>query len=402
MAQEEMVDNRCYRIHGMDRPTPRSIAIGYLLSIGIWSALSLLTGWNYLIFDQAAHLHSTLTDMILLAEGRGLAYALLTPAVFYLVRSYSSVAGLRVRNLLVYCLGFIPYLPTYACIRWVICPPWNSVLVRFESRTTSSPLEYIRNDFADIISMYFATLLAALAYYYLERARKQELERSEYQLALAASELQALKMQLHPHFLFNTLHGISTLIDSDGKSAKAMIVKLSSLLRKAFEHGNSDLIPLQDELLFVGEYLDLETMRFGSRLTVTCTVDQNIRPLMVPQLILQHLVENAIRHGVACSRDRSWIEITARRTEARVEIRVRNNIGDKKERGTGVGLRNTRARLRHLYADEATFSFEIAPDKIAMATLVLPALGSHLHLNEEPVEARKKTNEAEDHASIDC
>lgn len=95
------------------------------------------------------------------------------------------------------------------------------------------------------------------------------MERSDYQRVLAASELQALKMQFHPHFLFNKLHGISMLIDNDGKTAKEMIVKLSNLLRIALEHGGSDLRPLREERKFVGEYLDLEKMRFGATLTIT-------------------------------------------------------------------------------------------------------------------------------------
>ncbi len=355
---------------------PAQIARAYLIAIGIWSALSLLTGWNYLIFDQSANLKSTLSQMMLLAEARGLAYALLTPPIFYIVRRYSTGTRQPPRYLLAYVLGAGPYMLVCACLRWLILPPYDPNNGGFMLRSETSPFLIVHQAFADLITIYIATVLAAHTYNYIERVRKQELERSEFQEALAASELHALKMQLHPHFLFNTLHGISTLIETDGKGAQAMIVKLSSLLRIALQHSGSDLIPLQDELRFIREYLDIEQMRFGSRLIVTWSNDQGTLKSLVPQLILQPLVENAIRHGVASSRENSWIEIASRSSDTGLEVTIRNSIGAARPKGIGVGLRNTRERLRYLYQDEATFSFATHEDQTATATLVLPRLGA--------------------------
>ncbi|MGD0631893.1 MAG: histidine kinase, partial [Terracidiphilus sp.] len=218
---------------------------------------------------------------------------------------------------------------------------------------------------------------------------------------LAASELHSLKMQLHPHFLFNTLHGISTLIETDGKGAQAMIVKLSSLLRIALEHSGSDLIPLQDELKFIREYLDIEQMRFGSRLTVTWSIDQGTLKSLVPQLILQPLVENAIRHGVASSRENSWIEIASRSSDKGVELSIRNSIGAASPKGIGVGLRNTRARLKYLYSDEATFSFAMDDDQTAAATLVLPRLGAQNQPRDDARSSQEAERKAADYARTD-
>jgi sensor histidine kinase YesM len=386
----------------MERSRSRRIGKAYLYSIGLWSALSLLTGWQYLLFDQSLNIHSTLVEMLSLAEGRGLAFALLTPPIFYIVRRFNTGGRQLLPRLLIYSLGAGPYMVVYACLRWLIAPPWSAALQRFVSRSSSSPLALIHEGFADIITIYIATVVAAHAYDYFERVRAQDLERSEYQQALAASELQALKMQLHPHFLFNTLHGISTLIDSDGKSAKEMIVKLSSLLRIALEHSGSDLIPLHEELKFIGEYLDLEKMRFGERLAVEWFIDPNTRQLLVPQLILQPLVENAIRHGIASSREKSWVEITARRKDGSLELKVRNSVAPSRPQGTGLGLRNTEARLKHLYSDEATFDFEVSEDRTATTRLVLPALHSQQQptatLQEEPPKLDTGEREAEQHA----
>ncbi|MGA2647000.1 MAG: histidine kinase [Candidatus Sulfotelmatobacter sp.] len=354
----------------------RPVARAYTLSIAVWCGLALLTGWQYRIFDEELNIHSSLLDMLMLAESRGLAFALLTPPIFYLARHHIFTPGDRVRYVFYYCLGVIPFMLLFACIRWAVLPPWDAVLQQYVPRTASGPLELIHQGFADQITMYIAIVVAAHAYQYFEQVRHQEVEKYEFQRALAASELQALKMQLHPHFLFNTLHGISTLIDTNQAGAKEMIVKLSSLLRHALEHSSSDLIPLGEELRFVREYLDLETMRLGARLSVEYSIDPDTQQTLVPQLILQPLVENAVRHGIACSRDGGWVQIISRKHDGILELRVRNSIGGKHTNGLGVGLRNTESRVKYLYSDEATFTFVENDDKTATATIMVPALGS--------------------------
>jgi two-component system, LytTR family, sensor kinase len=359
----------------MELPGFKQTAKAYLWSIGIWSALSSLTGWQYFIFDKSMSLYSTHGQMLILAEARGLAFALLAPPVFYLVGRRNVGGRHGVRHLLIYCLWAIPYLFSYACIRWLIFPLWDEASQRFLARAVTSPLLLVHDGFADIITIYVATLLAAHAYDYLQRNRRQELERAEYQQALAASELDALKMQLHPHFLFNTLHGISTLIDSDAETAKVMIVKLSRLLRAALKGSGSDLIPLREELDFIREYLDLETMRFGTRLRVDWSIDPSTGAMLVPQLILQPLVENAVRHGIASSRGNGWVEVASRGRKSALELQIRNSVGPGKFKGTGLGLRNTKARLKYLYSEEGTLSFAVSEGGTATATLVLPCLG---------------------------
>jgi two-component system LytT family sensor kinase len=361
------------------------IARAYLISIAIWCVLSLLTGWQYRIFDQGLNIHSSLLDMILLAESRGFALALLTPPIFYFVRRQIGSAKPSPWYLFAYALGLGPFMLLYACIRWIVLPPWDAVLQMYVPRTAHGPLELIRTGFADQITMYIAIVVAAHASEYFERVRKQELERYEYQRALAASELQALRIQLHPHFLFNTLHGISTLIDNAPQSAKAMVIKLSSLLRTALQHSGSDLIPLRDELAFIGEYLDLEEMRFGARLKVVWSIAPDTPQILVPQLILQPLVENAIRHGIACTREGGWVEVGSRRTGETCELQVRNSFRGNLHKGTGLGLRNTEARLRHLYSHEATLCFKIGDDQTATTTLRFPALGSQQPLGEPKI-----------------
>ncbi len=372
----------------------RAVARAYFISISFWFGISLLMGWQY------RNLWSSYLDLLAMAGCRAFSLALWTPPVFYFASRFLRYSKNRVRYVLLWSLGAVPFAVLFTGTLWVLLPPYDDQLHKFVSRSVSSWLEMIRTGFADEIFIYIAIVVAAHAYEYFRRARAQELETSEFQRALAVSELQALKMQIHPHFLFNTLHGISTLIESEPARARAMIVKLSSLLRTVLQQTDSDLIPLQEELKFVGEYLDLEKMRFGARLTITQRVDPDTLPLLVPQLILQPLIENAIHHGLGGSREQGWIEITSTRRGDSLELVLRNSIGSNRPEGMGVGLRNTSSRLQHLYAGEGLFTFEFSDENTATSTLILPALGGHRQPEIGSASDHFESKE-QSHASID-
>jgi histidine kinase len=359
----------------MQSPRLRVIARAYLMSITFWCGFALLMGLQYKPLSRQ-NLWGSLISLLVGTALRGLALTFWTPPIFYLVAKYLSFSKSRVRYTLLWSLGALPFVLLYTSILWALFPPYDDTLQKYGSRSFHSWLEMIRTGFADQMFIYVAIVVAAHAYQYLKRLRTQERERYEYQQALAASELQALKMQLHPHFLFNTLHGIATLVDSDAKTAKAMIIKLSSLLRTALDRDSSDLIPLQDELKFVREYLDLEKMRFGSRLKIVWLVAPETSRLLVPQMILQPLAENAIRHGVASSREGGWIEIAASAGDGNLNIRVRNSVGGKTPVGTGVGLSNAEARLKYLYSGDASLHLRLGEDRTATVSLTVPALNS--------------------------
>jgi LytS/YehU family sensor histidine kinase len=252
-----------------------------------------------------------------------------------------------------------------------LLPPWDFATHQFNHRTVKALLSNV-HPFGFQLWCYLAILVAAHAYYAFVRTKAQELEQSELRQALAASELQMLKSQLQPHYLFNTLHGIATLIYSDRAKAKASVLKLSNLLRTSLEYGNSDLIPLAEELKFAKSYLELEQMRLEERLQTLWDVDRETREILVPQLILLPLVENAILHGIACCREGGWIQIASRILGERLEVEIRNSVGGKSRQGLGLGHRNTAARIKHLYANEGTFVFKIGADDVAVATLSFP------------------------------
>jgi two-component system sensor histidine kinase AlgZ len=149
------------------------------------------------------------------------------------------------------------------------------------------------------------------------------------------------------------------------------------------------VIPLHEELKFVGDYLDIEKMRLGDRLKIDWHVSPETRSMLVPQMILQPLVENAIRHGIASSRENGWVELSTRSTGGALSIKVRNSVGGKRSDGTGVGLLNVKSRLQHLYSGEADLRFAIAEDRTATAELTLPALDSQLQHQQTDEETDK-------------
>jgi hypothetical protein len=359
----------------MKLPPLRAIASAYIMAIAFWCGFALLMGLQFRPFNPQ-NPWSWVIDLLFGALLRSIALAFWTPPIFFLVGKYLSFSSHRLRYALLWSLGAVPFVLLYASILWVLIPPYDDVLQKSVARSFQSWVGMIRNGFADQIFIYIAVVVAAHAYNYLKRLQREERERYEYQQALAASELQALKMQLHPHFLFNTLHGIATLVDSDAKNAKAMIIKLSNLLRKALDRDSSDLIPLEDELQFVREYLALEKMRLGSRLSVEWLVAPETCRLLVPQMILQPLAENAIRHGIASSREGGWMEIAASANAGILTIQLRNSVGGRTCNGTGVGLRNAEARLKYLYAGDASLRFEFSDERTASVLLSLPALNS--------------------------
>ena len=356
-----------------------TIARAYLWSILFWMSLALLAAGEDKVHFLEKGLRTSYWTALLIEGGFLLSAALLTPPIFAIVHRYPITKPIRLGRVAGYVLGSALYITACVSIWRILSPPWNIPAQKFDQRSWHALVTGFYA-FAEIIWNYMIVLGAAHAYEYFKRAKDQELQ---LQQALTTSELQVLKSQLHPHFLFNTLQGISALIDTEKERAKAMVLKVSHLLRTALQCASTDVISLDEELKFVEDYLSVEKMRLEERLEVRWQIDPATRQLLVPQLILQPLVENAIFHGVACCRGGGWIEISSRRAEETLEIAIRNSVGGKSRAGTGLGLQNTRARLKHLYEDDADLSFGQGGDGIVVATLVLPAIGGHKEAAKE-------------------
>jgi sensor histidine kinase YesM len=200
--------------------------------------------------------------------------------------------------------------------------------------------------------IYWIIVCVSLAFDYYRKFRDRELRAADLERRLAEARLMALQMQLNPHFLFNTLHTISALMHKDVEAADSMVARLSDLLRLALENTDANEVPLEQELDFLRRYLEIEQTRFGDRLAVNLDIAPETLTVPVPNLLLQPLVENAIRHGIEPHRRPGTITLRATRDGDWLRLQVSDNGGGVPAGlaiQEGVGLANTRSRLQHLY-----------------------------------------------------
>jgi signal transduction histidine kinase len=231
--------------------------------------------------------------------------------------------------------------------------------------------------------VFVAVLAAGFArnYFWRYQVRREEAVRLQAQAAqlqaqLSDARLSALRMQLNPHFLFNTLHAVSALVERDPRGVRRMIARLSELLRTSLDEADEPEVPLQRELTFTERYLDVIRIRFQGHLDVDMHVDDNVRDALVPNLILQPLVENAIKHGISKLSNGGYIDVKAVRDGERVIISVRDNGPevslDKPPSPHSLGLRNTRARLAALYGPIQSLTLRHAEGGGLVAEVSLP------------------------------
>lgn len=210
----------------------------------------------------------------------------------------------------------------------------------------------------------------------LRQYRAEELQVSVLEARLAEARLQSLKLQINPHFLFNALNSLSALLHSHPERADRMLVKLSHFLRVSLSQPREGLIPLHQELQVMEDYIDLERVRFDEGLRVICQIPEACREALVPAFILQPLLENAFKHGLAARRTGGMIRIRARQDEGSMVVEVQDNGGGSHASevppGTRLGLQITQARLARHYGGAQAFQLDFLPQGGALARIRLP------------------------------
>jgi len=290
-------------------------------------------------------------------------WAILAPLLFKFSRRFPiEFRPLNLRNLLLYFPAVISFAGIHQTIHlavlWSITPRWRQ---QFPALINCYRSYFAFGFYIDlIIASLIVVAVHAILYY--QNFRASELAQSSLKTQLAQAQLKALKMQLHPHFLFNTLHSISSLVLEDPQKANSMIARLGDFLRLTLENSNQQLVSLKDEAEFVRCYLEIEQVRFGDRLTVAFELEPQTLSAQVPHLILQPVVENAIQHAIAPRATRGHIKITAKRLNSSLRLEVRDNgpgiTSNSDLPGTErVGLSNVRARLHQIYGSD--FRFEL-------------------------------------------
>ena len=305
-------------------------------------------------------------------------WALVTPLILLLAARFPMERKLWGRNLLVHVVSGL-LLSTFVTWSGHFLLYLNYGWRAGKPYPTDRALRFVIENFSEGVGIYLLIAIITYAFSYYNRYRQGELRATQLEAQLSQAQLQALKMQLHPHFLFNTLHSISALLTRDTESARKMISRLGDFLRLTLENSGSQEVSLKQEIEFLKCYLEIERIRFQDRLTTHVDVDPEALDARVPNLILQPIVENAIRHGIAPRSTPGLIDIQAKQVNGFVRIKVRDNgpglpvnRSDDNLFNKGLGLSNTQTRLNRLYGPEHRFELTNDPRGGLVVTLEIP------------------------------
>ena len=316
-------------------------------------------------------------------------WAIHAPLIFVLSRRFSFERTRLIKSLLV-------YLSVGTAWAMVVQGLPLMLLLILRNLTSYNFEQLYRTDYHWLpilllnVVVYWVILSSSLIFVYYERYQNEMLKASKLDAQLSNARLQALKMQLHPHFLFNTLHSITALIlKNENRDAVKMVNRLSELLRLTLDNIETQVLTLEDEIEFTRRYLEIERIRFHDRLAVGWDVDPQALKAQVPNLILQPLVENAMRHAVDSNSGTSRIQIVAHLQNDQVVMEVRDDGKDLKKisghnGAAGLGLKNTRERLSELYGEGYSFSLSRRENEWTIAQIVIPFLPAKERSKGEP------------------
>jgi two-component system LytT family sensor kinase len=345
-------------------------ALQVLLVFAVWTFLAAFSSSQTVVYLSQRGLPIVWRDVLPGRFADWYTCALFTPLFFWMGRRYPiDRTSWRVM------------LPLTLAVTSVCVVVKYSVLVPIEhllglNMSSSISSELARN-FANESMAFWAVIGIVHAFEFNHRYREREVAAADLRARLSEAQLEALRSQIHPHFLFNTLHGISTLMHRDVGAADTMLTRLSDLLRLTMQHRGQNEISLRDELALVGQYIEIMRVRFGDRLTVNHTIRLEALDALVPQFILQPLLENAFDHGIARTSGPGTIEIAALAVDGKLEISITDNGLTSNSSGApaakqGLGLTNTRRRLEQLYGPAQSISLEKMAGRGTRVVVAIP------------------------------
>lgn len=357
--------------------TNKSKAVKWLAIWGVWTIFALFFASQVALQNQLSENPVSFWRILSWQLFSGYVWFAFSPLVLWLSNKFPFETGRWRFSVPVHlAASFVVALAQLAINAYVL--PQLGYLRRFQPASfleTYKILLLVNLHFG--VAIYWGVVAIHQAIRYYRKYRERELVTSQLEARLAQSRLQVLKMQLHPHFLFNTLNAISELIHRDADAADRMITDLSDLMRLSFENLEVQEISLKQELEFLKKYLEIEQMRFHDRLKVEMEIALETLDASVPNMILQPLVENAIKHGISPRAEGGRIDIQAVRSNGHLQITVSDNglgvpFGDIENLSEGVGLSNTRRRLKHLYGEKHHFGLEPSGSSGVKVNLTIP------------------------------
>lgn len=356
---------------GVDQTVRRERQLGFTLVLfGVATVIALLYSIERYFYSRLIGTPVSLTQLVPAELIFTYAWALLTPVVMFGARRFPVWGRPSVGNWIVQITAMVAFVVVHLALFSV------STVLLDSTRTRASLPQVFGHSLLTwtvLDALVFCAIIVvhhAVVYYRVSKDRA--LRASQLETRLAQSQLQMLRMQLQPHFLFNTLHSISALMHRDVRRADSMVAALSDLLRMSLQNIGAQEVALQSELDFLHRYVEIMTLRFGDRLNVTIDVDPETRDARVPNLFLQPLVENSFRHGFG-DLGAGSIAISVRREGdmLRCDV-VDDGRGLRAGHKEGVGLSATRQRLAHLYGDRQVFTLRGAPGEGVHVTMAIP------------------------------
>src|SRR5580704_408368 len=372
----------------------------WMLNFTVWTFVALAYAASVYQVYRMTGMQMDFWSSLCMQSSQVLGFALLTPFIFSLANrlllrrinwTTSSIwlllCGLAFSTVHVVIRGLTPYALWDSDTRSWTSAVWDSQTHALHMQWDVYRTLFLKNVVDDVVFVYLPILLLAYTILHYRQNRERELRTSQLQAQLEKARLQSLKSQLQPHFLFNTLNSVSALMLTDVTAADRMITLLGDLLRISLETADTQVTTLRHELEFLACYIEIEKVRFEERLTVSFDVAPETLDASVPHLLLQPLVDNAIKHGISRMAEGGKIRISARHDGSDLRLEVRDNgpgLPDQSHSPHhGVGLRITRERLETIYGHDQSLELVSLPEGGFAARVSIPLRGPYLAV--EPV-----------------
>ena len=382
----------------------------WIISFCVWLFVSLVGTFTIWRLYASTEMPMKFTTTLWLELSQILTYAPLTPFVYaFAIRwpisrhNWKSRALLYLGTGLLFSLahiilrGITPYAMYDSKLHDWTSAVWNSHTHSLSVQWLGLRKLFLNNVVDDITGTFVPIILVAHAISYYRQFKDRELRATQLEGQLAKAHLHSLKSQLQPHFLFNTMHSISALMMTDVQAADRMITHLADLLRMNLEFAGTQITTFSRELEFVNCYLEIEQVRFEERLNVVFDIAPETLDAQVPLLLLQPVVDNAVKHGISRMTAGGEIRISSRRQNGDLKLEIKDNgpgfLAANKERGCGVGLKVTRRRLETLYGTNQSVDLTCPPEGGVCATITIP-------FRVAPREAGNSDNTAIESAAI--
>lgn len=337
-------------------------SIKFLLLVLLWSVLGIFFVMQQYIYSASTDNPFNWFNNLTYRVPTYLLWAFFTPIIYKIVNSLRFKKEFIIKSILILSISgiVISFVHRFLSIfaTFFIRDLYGTLNVELTQALLNARFAIIGGSF-DSVFTYLLILAVVLGLVYYKRLRETERLSSQLETKLAEAKLDSLKSQLHPHFLFNTLHAISTLMHRDVEMAEKTLTRLSDLLRLSIGHLDQQKITLKEELEFLEKYLEIQKVRFQDKLNVNFNIGAELYDVVVPSFLLQPVVENSIKYAVEPSSENESIIISAEQNETKLALVVEDSgPGLSETFREGVGIKNTRSRLQHIYGDSFELTFE--------------------------------------------